>query len=104
MALRLTPSRLQKSCHAKCLAIDTHVDSEVTKAETVCLDRCFAKFFVRLPPSPALSCPAFDTRCDAVCARARLTMLAVWAQAVHDAVMKIVQDKQAEDQQRMMGQ
>ncbi|KAF2454766.1 putative mitochondrial intermembrane space translocase subunit Tim10 [Lineolata rhizophorae] len=37
-------ARLAKSCNAKCIDKDFR-ESELNKAESVCLDRCVAKFF-----------------------------------------------------------
>eukprot|EP00039_Didymoeca_costata_P018583 m.334090 g.334090 ORF g.334090 m.334090 type:complete len:83 (-) comp17285_c0_seq1:148-396(-) len=35
--------RMVASCHTKCIA-PKHTDSELTKGEAVCIDRCVAKF------------------------------------------------------------
>lgn len=48
MALRLTLSfpcsRLARVCHAKCIPPQFR-EGELNKGESVCLDRCAAKFF-----------------------------------------------------------
>lgn len=40
----LTPCRLITSCTKKCLPANYH-EGELNKGESVCLDRCVAKFF-----------------------------------------------------------
>ncbi|KAI9143431.1 Tim10/DDP family zinc finger protein, partial [Paraphysoderma sedebokerense] len=37
-------NRIVNSCHNKCIPPKYH-DSELTKGESVCIDRCVAKFF-----------------------------------------------------------
>ena len=36
--------RIVRSCHSKCIALP-YGDSELTKGESVCVDRCVAKYF-----------------------------------------------------------